>query len=99
MSLPFFLISSIFILNSLQQANGVNLSPGCGKTLPEQPRPGKHHKFSVSYQDKILGDVERNYIIQIPRGIFMYMYNGVIIHKYLPIYFFIPKKCEIRNKF
>ena len=86
MSLPFFLISSIFILNSLQQANGVNLSPGCGKTLPEQPRPGKHHKFSVSYQDKILGDVERNYIIQIPRGIFMYMYNGVIIHKFLPMY-------------
>ena len=85
MSMPVLLISSIFILNSLQQANGVNLSPGCGKTLPEQPRPGKHHKFSVSYQDKILGDVERNYIIQIPTGIFMY--NVIIqIHKYILFY-------------
>ena len=84
MSLPFLLIFSIFILNSLIPANyGQNLSPGCGKTLPEQPRPGKHHKFSVSYQDKILGDVERNYIIQIPRGIFMY---NVIIHKYILFY-------------
>ena len=84
MSLPFLLISSIFILNLLIPANyGVNLSPGCGKTLPEQPRPGKHHKFSVTYQDKILGDVERNYIIQIPRGIFMY---NVIIHKYILFY-------------
>ena len=68
---PLLFSLSIFILKSLA-AYGLNASPGCGKTLPEQPRPGKHHKFSVSYQDKILGDVERNYIIQIPRGIFMY---------------------------
>ena len=49
-------------------AKAKKLSKSCGTELPLQPRPGRHHRFDVTYNDIGLGDVERSYIIQIPTG-------------------------------
>ena len=48
-------------------------SKSCGTELPLQPRPGRHHRFDVTYSDIGLGDVERSYIIQIPTGIAVFV--------------------------
>ena len=60
-------IISILLICFVSKVFGQKPSSGCGKTLPLQPHPGHHHKFNVNYEDKSLGTVKRNYILQIPK--------------------------------
>ena len=48
---------------------GLKASQGCYGDQPSEPVPGKHQTFFFTYYDKGLGAVERNYFIQIPKGI------------------------------
>ena len=48
-------------------AYGLEPSPGCGQAT-EFPQPGDHQWINFIYEDKLLGPVERAFIIQIPFG-------------------------------
>ena len=43
-----------------------NPSNGCGQPLPNQPHPGKHHAIHITVDDPNLGQMTRDFIIQIP---------------------------------
>lgn len=57
----------LFLVACLFQAQGQRPSKGCGKPLPNEPKPGHHYTFSFIVEDVNLGPVDRNFIIQIPR--------------------------------
>ena len=52
----------------LAKSLAVQPSAGCGKTLPESPRPGEYHRFFFIHNDIKLGPVERDFIVQLPKG-------------------------------
>ena len=56
------------LLAILSVTSALKQSPGCGKELPKQPHPGHHHRFHIQYEDKYLGSLDREYILQIPPG-------------------------------
>ena len=60
-----FIIISLFHLSF-----GLKASTGCNGPQPSRPVPGEHGTFFSTYYDKNLGAIERNYIIQIPKGTF-----------------------------
>ena len=41
-------------------------SLGCSESLPDQPHPGRHHKFSIIVEDPNLGEVTREYLLHLP---------------------------------
>ena len=47
---------------------GLRPSPGCDKPQPSSPGEGEHEMIYFMYEDRQLGEVERDYIIQVPRG-------------------------------
>ena len=46
----------------------------CDNSEPSEPSPGQFKRYFFMYNDQGLGNVERNYIIQIPMG------RGKIFH-------------------
>ena len=61
----FKLLLSIFIL---AKSSALQPSNGCGKTLPDSPKPGEYHRFLFQHNDIQLGPVQRDFIVQIPIG-------------------------------
>ena len=59
------LLLSIFIL---AKSSALQPSNGCGKTLPDSPKPGEYHRFFFQHNDIQLGPVQRDFIVQIPIG-------------------------------
>ena len=57
----------IFCLG-LTSTFGLRPSPGCEKPQPSSPGEGEHEMIYFMYEDRQLGEVERDYIIQIPNG-------------------------------
>ena len=62
-------ISSLSILLCL--ANSVfSLRPSPGCNLKNTAKAHKHETVNLVYEDKLLGPVDRNYIIQYPNGMY-----------------------------
>ena len=56
---------------ALKPGQAVSPSSGCGRDIPDTPRPGRDKIVNVIYQDKGLGPIGRNYIIQLPTGLWL----------------------------
>ena len=41
-------------------------SPGCSEPLPNEPHPGRHHRFSITVEDQHLGEVTREFALHLP---------------------------------
>lgn len=54
------------LLYLISPSFGLRPSKGCDKPMAEWPFPGHHGTFSVTYEDKLLGPVDRDYILQVP---------------------------------
>ena len=69
----------VFIFLSLFHLSfGFKASTGCNGPQPSRPVPGEHGTFFFTYYDKNLGAIERNYIIQIPKGA-LFMFSKTIL--------------------
>ena len=62
------MFEQVFILTFIfGNSLAIQPSAGCGKTLPDSPKPGEHHRFFFEHNDVLLGAIERDFIVQIPK--------------------------------
>ena len=62
------MFGQVFILTFIfGNSLAIQPSDGCGKTLPDSPKPGEHYRFFFEHNDVLLGAIERDFIVQIPK--------------------------------
>ena len=63
-------MKTLILILSLGITSTLSLRPsqGCNKPQPSSPNEGEHEMIYFMYEDRQLGEVERDYIIQIPNG-------------------------------
>ena len=66
--MKFYHFSTFYCLNLNFVFGAKRTSLGCEKPQPSEPSPGGFEQYYFTYKDQNLGNVERNYIIQIPNG-------------------------------
>ena len=58
----------LILISIFRNSLAIQPSAGCGKILPDSPKPGEHHRFFFERNDVLLGTIERDFIVQISKG-------------------------------